>query len=220
MLYVYCACMDIIHIAHTIIRDSESSLRELMQKALEQQKYSDVAEIARITDAVSKILAHSKAAMMSVAEQGTIQFSKPAGALDPKQTKSISTLQKKTSYPKFIKDRERLIKVGWSKKNRREYEHRVPFSTAMYFARYMVESVEPGKLFQVDEILPVSDAEGHEIPSYQVYVTLAWLISTGIVEKKGRDGYFVAPGRLTIQSINDSWDNLPLDGVIASEGKK
>ncbi|NOX51989.1 MAG: hypothetical protein GXP16_15845 [Gammaproteobacteria bacterium] len=191
-----------------------------MQKALEQQKYADVAEIARITDAVSKILAQSKAAILSIAEQRTIEFSKPTGVPERKQAKSKSGRQKKVSYPKFIKDGERLIKVGWSKKNRKEYEHRVPFSAAMFFARYLVESVEPGKLFQVDEILPVSDAEGHEIPSYQVYVTLAWLISTGSVEKKGRDGYFVAPGRLTIQTINDSWDKLPQDGVVTLECKQ
>lgn len=206
--------MDIIKIAHRIIRDSESSLRELIQKALEQQKYSDVAEIARIADAVSKILSYSNAAGVSISKQRTIQYSDREKA----RPKSMST--KNTSYPKFIKDGERLVKVGWSKKNRKEYEHRVPFSVAMYFARYLVESVDPGKLFQVDEILPVSDAEGHEIPSYQVYVTLAWLISKGSVEKKGRDGYFVVPGRLTIQTINDLWDKLPDGGSVPLEDKK
>ncbi|GAH04275.1 unnamed protein product, partial [marine sediment metagenome] len=113
--------------------------------------------------------------------------------------------------PKFIRDEfnDRLIKIGWSKKNRNEYEHRVPFAAAMNVARYLVESIDPDKLFQVDEILPIADSEGHEIPSYQVYVTLAWLISTGLVEKKGRDGYLVVPGRLTIQSFNDLFGKLP-----------
>ena len=54
--------------------------------------------------------------------------------------------------------------------------------------------------------MPVPDSAGGEIPSYQVYLTLAWLRHVGAVEKKGRSGYVLRSG-LDLDAI---WDRIPV----------
>lgn len=200
--------MDTIQIAHKILRDAEAALRELIQSALEKQQYSDIAKVAQIADAVSKILSMEDLTKWPEPVATSVKSSQPrlVRKRERPKPKSASAIQKE--YPKFIRDGERLVKVGWSKKNRKEYEHRVPFAAVMCFARYLVESIAPDTLFQIDDFLPVIDSEKQEIPSYQIYVTLAWLISMGAVEKKGRDGYFIVAGRLSIEIVNKLWARL------------
>ena len=65
-----------------------------------------------------------------------------------------------------------------------------------------------GKIFVVDDLLPVHDAAGEELPSYQVYLALAWLRQAGIVEKKGRDGYVRVTDPLDGSVFDTMWEQV------------
>ncbi len=48
-----------------------------------------------------------------------------------------------------------------------------------------------------------------EIPSYQVYLTLAWLRKEGLLERRGRSGYVVMDPQQLETTTADLWSTLP-----------
>jgi hypothetical protein len=47
------------------------------------------------------------------------------------------------------------------------------------------------RVFSTDELTPVADNDGTEVPTYQVYAGLALLKQVGLVDQHGRQGYSV-----------------------------
>jgi len=115
----------------------------------------------------------------------------------------------KHGYPRFERDDDKLVKVGWSKKAREEYEHRAPRPAVLAFAEHVGTATAKGKTFVIDDLLPVHDAAGDELPSYQVYLALGWLRNAGAVEKKGRDGYVRVADPLDGSVFDTLWDQIP-----------
>lgn len=147
----------------------------------------------------------------------TIQ-AKKAQATPESQTKSnpntgTDSEPNPSDYPRFEKDGRRLVKLGWSKKNKKAYEHRVPHETVVGFVHHLSSIVDQGQVFEVEKILPVRDSSGDEIPAYQIYVTLAWLRESGAVEKKGRDGYVLRDGSLPDGGVDKYWESLPARAI-------
>ncbi|MCA9305050.1 MAG: hypothetical protein KDA16_00830 [Phycisphaerales bacterium] len=117
---------------------------------------------------------------------------------------------RKRDYPRFERDDDKLVKVGWSKKHREEYEHRAPRDAVNAFVRHLGSAVSEGHLFIVENLMPVLGVNGDdEVPAYQVYLTLKWLQDVGAVEKKGRDGYVLRNGALSSSGIDEYWAALP-----------
>jgi hypothetical protein len=118
-------------------------------------------------------------------------------------------VQDKSAYPRFHRDGDRLVKTGWSKKNRESYEHRAPRGTVIAFVRHLVSRVGAGEVFGIEGLLPVPDVSNGEVPAYQVYLTLAWLRTVGAIEKKGRDGYRLVSDGLAEKRLDEYWSQLP-----------
>lgn len=204
--------MDTIQHAKDILRSAESALRKLIETGLKEQRYADVAEIATIADGVAKLLRG----------RTLISTSSPTVSSNPLALKSKGkplTSDKppsrpiKHDYPRFERDGDRLVKVGWSKKSKDEYEHRAPREAVIAFVNHVASRVKDGQVFEVERLVPVLDAAGDEIPAYQVYMTLAWLRDTGAVEKKGRDGYVLRNGSLVDGGLDKLWAAVPARSV-------
>lgn len=192
--------------AKAILADAEKSLRDLMQRELREHRYAEIAELAQITDTLKRLASGRSGpvpAMKNEEISNTFNGSRTSKRLGPKRTNS-----KKHDYPRFERDGDKLVKVGWSKKAREEYEHRAPREAALAFAENLVSSIPVQQTFVIDELLPVHDATGDEIPSYQVYLTLAWLRQEGVVEKKGRDGYTRIIEPFSENAFNSLWEKL------------
>jgi len=114
----------------------------------------------------------------------------------------------RAKYPRFERDGDKLVKVGWSKKKREQYEHRAPYEVVLACARHLASHALAGKVFAMENLLPVPDASGGEIPAYQAYLTLAWLRQAGAVEKKGRDGYVLRDESLAGDGFDKLWASL------------
>ena len=101
------------------------------------------------------------------------------------------------------------MKVGWSKKKRKEYEHRAPQRIVEAFVRHLTNTIKIGRTFTMEQILPVPDlVNGGEIPAYQSYLTLAWLNEIGAVVKKGRHIYSAKEETQIYNAVLLSWNSL------------
>lgn len=116
----------------------------------------------------------------------------------------------KDQYPKFFRRGDQLVKIGWSKKERQEYEHKAPHRVVDTLAAAIAGRFGNGKLFAVEDLLPLKDPNGgSEIPSYQAYVALAWLRLAGLLKRHGRRGYSVESASGLADALVTSWQRLP-----------
>lgn len=213
ILWRYYTAMSTIQAARTLLRQAESSLRQLIEAALKDQRYVDVAEMAALADGLSRLVDPTSTRAAPEARLASIPAtsrSQAAATSAPKRSKSARKAStKRTGYPRFVREGDRLVKIGWSKKNKSEYEHRVPRSAVDAFLGKLTSAVKPGRVFEVEGLLPVTDQAGEEVPAYQVYVTLAWLREIGVIAKKGRDGYVIEDAEATKSGAQDRWQELP-----------
>jgi hypothetical protein len=101
------------------------------------------------------------------------------------------------------------VKIGWSKRDERVYEHRAPREVVFLVSTAISTKVKPKAVFTMDQILPVNDEAGAEVPSYQAYLALAWLRSLGLVQRKGKEGYALANGALDNSKLQRLWNSVP-----------
>lgn len=63
-----------------------------------------------------------------------------------------------------------------------------------------------GRSFTMEEVLPLVDpSERSEIPSYRVYLSLAWLRTIGLVKQHGRQGYSLSGGDDLKDLVQAEW---------------
>ena len=111
------------------------------------------------------------------------------GSVSRKRESSPRRTLRKNDYPKFLRDGEYLVKVGWSKKYE-EYSQRARFDQVAPIIEFLA-ATDGRQPVSPETILAVRDSEGEELPDYQAYLMLAWLRTEGLVERHGRDGYVV-----------------------------
>jgi hypothetical protein len=194
--------------AKAVIAGAQSSLRELMEAAIRQHRYGEVAEIAGLAEGLSKLLVGGAApepdptppaASRDRAKPGT---ERPSGGRQKARGNA--------AYPRFERDGDKLVKIGWSKKHKDEYEHRAAREVVIAVARHVASRVKPGQVFEVENLLPMPDSAGAEIPAYQVYLTLGWLRDAGALEKKGRDGQVLRDGSIATGGLDKLWEKVPV----------
>ncbi len=226
--------MESILKALNLLRETEANLNKMIERSLAEHNYNEVKEIAALADGVAVLLREKSPAdaatqtILQVAERvkgqksahGVPAASRMRDTLASQPTKATPRRKSKAKakaaprgYPKFERDENRLVKLGWSKKNQKAYEHRVPRETLLSFIQHMTSVVNEGQVFEVESVLPAEDRNGDTIPAYQVYVTLAWLRELGAVEKKGRDGYVLRDGSLANGGVDKYWASLPIRSV-------
>ena len=217
--------MDTIQTAKLVILDAEAELRDLISKALAERRYDDVKVLAELANRVAQLatgtdaqllVSESRPAIDQMASNAQLGIQSPSTDTQVLETPTGQTtrveLKKvasaKSGYPKFVRDDDRLVKIGWSKRNRKEYEHRVPRETVLILLRHLDSAVEETKVFDIDGLLPVTSDAGEDIPGYQVYVVMAWLRQAQVIEKKGRDGYIIRDKSVLTDKWNELWESL------------
>jgi hypothetical protein len=230
--------MTYTQLAGEIVTKAERELRDLMKRAIDDHRYSEVAAIAALADAVAGLLgpdgpstvslssfaglASSAAATPQTSSSGNSRngarlavASAAAATSAPPAARGRKTRQaagKPAKYPRFRRDGDRLVKIGWSKKDRRTYEHRAPRDIVMAVVRQLASSTTPGKVFTIEPLLPFRDDHGQDIPAYQPYLVLKWLQHIDAVRKKGKDGYIIPAkgqgGGMNNDRITQAWNAL------------
>jgi hypothetical protein len=110
-------------------------------------------------------------------------------------------------YPIFLRQNESLVKIGWSRKWNAQYEHRA----AKRVMELLVESALKvgcgGNRFVMEQLLPLVDGD-QDVPSYQAYLTLAWLRIENLLDRHGRQGYSVPDAENLRSLVMQRWNKL------------
>ena len=178
--------------AKQVLHDAEGALQNLISEASAEKRYSDVKEIAELADRVAQLIAGNS-------NQLSVPVSKPT--IDQKS-------HEKNRYPKFCQDKDRLVKTGWSKTDRKEYKHHLPLEVVLAFLEHLNSSVSEAEVFDIDSLSSVKNAAGEDVPRYQVYVVVSWLKEAGVIKKKGREGYLICDKSVLDSELNELRRNL------------
>lgn len=160
--------------AQAALAKCESELRSLLGQAANAGDY----------DAVLKLTSWAKAVAALVGAS-----SPPASLLDKVTTKKRALA---TKYPRFGRRGDSLVKVGWSKREKAEYEHKAPLRAVAVVADVVKKKGADGRIFQINALLPCFGPDGETIVAdYQVYLIVAWWKTVGLLEQHGRQGYSI-----------------------------
>lgn len=195
---------ELLERAESALRRCEVEVQGLLVRAAGSGLYDEInrmTEIARSLDDMAT--AAQSAQRLEAGSDGSLlrPATDPVGNALPKRPRA-------KDYPKFSRDGQQLVKIGWSKKYREEYIHRANFEQARSIVEYLVVAGN-GRPVSVDNILAVRESDGAEIPGYQVYLVLAWLRKEGVVDRVGRQGYLVKDSGNLKAIVSDLRSALP-----------
>jgi len=188
--------MDTVKHAAQLLQQTEAQLRELVSEAAATSDYDSVVKIASWASAVSNLVKITPSARNNGLRSelgGPRKNKRPSGEVadEPSRVRRPPRSTEKNAYPRFLREGTELIRVAWSKREKKEYQHRAPYSVIQTLATAISKLGADGRIFSTDDLLPISDAEGGEIPSYQAYVGIALLKQAGLIDQHGRRGYSV-----------------------------
>jgi hypothetical protein len=211
--------MDTTKTAIEALLDAERRLRELVGVAASGGHYESAVQItewAREVGGLARATQEENAATekMPPARNATPPRSvaragrQPAPHAGGGAKRAIASAR--SAYPRFFRRQDTLVKVGWSKREKTEYEHKAPKHVALLLANSLARGGRNGKVLSTDELLPLVDpADRSEIPTYQAYVCLAWLRETGLVEARGRQGYLCKDVDALESALETAWNRTP-----------
>ncbi len=196
---LYRRCMSVPTAAVSVLRRAEAELRKLIQEALGEGRYQDVSNLAATADAVAQLHASTTDEEPAVGLQlhDEIRIGQRHGRRATGR-----------AFPRFERDGDKLVKVAWSKRNRAEYEHRAPREVVEILIERIRKTKGEGAKFEASEILPLKD-KGRDVPSYQAYLSIAWLRQEGVIVKYGREHYALKPDMASRTRVVELWEALP-----------
>lgn len=205
--------MSNVSVALQILSKAEGELRSVIERALAEGSYSDVATIARIADGLAQLSAAEPVDEGQSAPRA--ERSRPAvqPAPSPAQPPVSRGGRTARTFPRFERESDKLVKIAWSKKDRAEYEHKAPRRIVDLLLESIRSRKGEGAKFDAPDVLPLKDSRTRrEVPSYQSYLALAWLRHEGVITKYGRDGYALKPTAATPDHLSELWEALPSRG--------
>lgn len=184
-----------------ILTKAESELREQIIEAAKAGDYRSVDSARAVAVGIRSLRSGIVNSSSKAQTKGTV-------AIPQRRKKSSSRKCGKSGYPKFDVKNGTLIRIGWSKKQHREYMHKVPRLVFDQTVKAMVALAQSGVgPFMAEQIIEqLSHFVSETIPSYQVYVVIGMLRKTSCIKQVGREGYDI-PTDLAAKAEN-AWQNL------------
>jgi hypothetical protein len=200
--------MDFDRRSQEIIEGAEKALAALAAEAASERDYPRASMLLGLAQRVAGTLRPGAGPKQDV-QPSSATGARPAAVSGSPMAKKPSATAKTTEYPRFKREDDTLIKVGWSKSDRSTYEHRSPRAILDRLVTRIVEVGSSGERFTTEEILPLLDERNAELPSYQAYLCLAWLVIAGLLERHGRQGYTVSVAGDLQHAVEAQWEQLP-----------
>ena len=189
--------MDTAKQAIEVLAGAEKRLRELVGTAAAGGDYKTAEQIMTWARALGELVSDPSLTGTSPMQSGELL-----------RIRKSRRTPAKGDYPRFLRKGDDLIKIGWSKKEKEEYEHKAPRRVLVALANAIARRSNNGKVFETDEIFPLKDDDGSEFPGYQSYVALAWLRTVGLVEQRGREGYKVVSPATLGARVGEAWKSI------------
>jgi len=186
--------------ARQVLAKCEADLRELLTQAAAAGDYDALVQISVWAKEVA-----------AIAGDGTKPRCLPVTPIRVPVTPLKSKGKGKAKdYPQFQRRSTNLVKIGWSKRERAEYEHKAPWTAAKPIAKALGNLGAQGRLFQVPDLLPLIDPDQQiEVPDYQVYLMFAWLRTIKLIDQHGRQGYSILKPATLEADMDAAWKALP-----------
>lgn len=177
--------------AFDLVANCETDIRKLIELALAARQYEEIPGLANLAAAIASIRLSVDAApkIDEPRQQESVASLPTAHASDAVPAASTRRVSRSNKYPRFERTGDRLVKVGWSKKDRAEYEHKVSYDAMTNVIAAVALKFGKVDYLKMDDLIPIVDASGQEVPSYQAYLVVAWLRELGLLERQGNDGY-------------------------------
>jgi hypothetical protein len=177
-----------------ILSKCEADLRALVASAADNGDYDAVLRITSWAKQIS---------LMAGGAPSEMPEKRPAA-------ERVKKIAGRHAYPRFARRGDQLVKFGWSKREKIEYEHKAPRQAALVLARAATEAGKDGRIIQIKALLPLRDpTDGSEIPDYQVYLVIAWWRTVGLLDQHGRQGYSIPNASQLYQAVESAWAKLP-----------
>lgn len=197
-----------------LLRECESEIRGLIELALSERRYEEISALAELAAALAALAAPTPSAESDGHVEG-----RPPGVPGPLKSEEVRATTRRTKakgarppagqYPRFERRSDRLVKIGWSKADRSEYEHKASRGAVRSVLKKLGESSGETGYFKLDDVLPVTGADGAEVPSYQAYLVVAWLRELGVIERLGNEGYRLVNPTDDALDIDQLWGLTP-----------
>ena len=201
-----------------MIKDLDAEARQELTAAAAAGRFDDLEQMTPIAKEIAVLLARWCPEVQSAAtgvapEAVRRERSEPRQPNVPRATQPRSAAPKltKTDYPRFLREKDELVKLGWSPREKGPYEHRVSKCAVDSVTSAVATNGKAGTRFAIDEIatsLARAKVTG-QIPSYQIYAVFAWLKWAGMVLQHGRQGYTVVRPQTFVPSVEAAWQSLP-----------
>jgi hypothetical protein len=203
--------MDTLQRTTAALGAAERALATLASEATGESKYDVAAqlidlakELNTLSSRARRLLDHNGAGTASRDGRHAVKRRPQVVVQDPLGR------PRKGSYPRFVRDGESLVKIGWSRTEKAEYEHKCPKRVLPLLASAIGGAGSNNKRFTVERILPLVDpVEDREVPIYQVYLGLAWFRELGLIAQHGRQGYTVIADAPIDALLELHWGQLP-----------
>lgn len=194
------------------ISELEARLGALVQESLVKADYLNAKYIldalAKISEARIDLQGKRDSKKEALNVSSEILASSTSNFPQVSESLRLGRKLKLPDFPQFERESDRLIKIGWSAKEKRTYEHRISHQSVFEICQFMADHLKPRKPFKVDIIVDAKTKSGNGIPGYQVYLVLNWLQHFGALERKGRDGYILSAS-LQVEAVNKIWQQTP-----------
>ena len=194
-----------------ILEQSENDLRTLVSEAAANGDYASVVQLASWAQTVAGLVKAAAARGTGKAEPAESLVEPPLETSARQLPRTVANRRdSKKAYPRFFRQGDQLVKVGWSKREKREYQHRAPQMVLTVLASTLTKLGVDGRVFSTDRVVPLKDSSDNaDIPTYQVYVCLALLRQVGLLDQHGRRGYSIPDIKEFAQAIESAWRQLP-----------
>ncbi|MCC6125052.1 MAG: hypothetical protein IT426_08830 [Pirellulales bacterium] len=206
--------MDIIQETLDVLATAEKTLASLASEAAAASQYDDATyiiglarEISQLADKATEDLTHAtKSSDVAI----TVTNAKSSAAtLAVAANLPARRKPRKGEYPKFIREGDTLVKIGWSPSDKATYEHKSPKKVLALLGTTLSKNGANGKRFTMERVLPLTNpSDGSNVPDYQVYLCLAWLRTLDILIQHGRQGYSLKTKEQLNALIEQHWSNL------------
>lgn len=196
-----------------ILDAAERALAALAASAASERDYSRASELLAIAQRVANAPHPTHFEKASTQSSKSVDQGVAVHTISSPVDNRVTRLHVKAGpgagFPKFNRDGDTLIKIGWSKTDAAPYEHRSPRKILDKLVSRIAEVAVGHRLFTTDELLPLYDDDASELPSYQCYLCLAWLVASGLIDRHGRQGYTVKESANFVRSVRLAWNALP-----------
>lgn len=193
------------------LRETEASLRDLLSKAAAAGDYAGVVQIASWASMIKELADSCREGKTGapVVAAGLRKTGRSIARAIAATRARASHATSRKDYPRFFRRGDHLVRVAWSKREKKEYQHKASHAVLEALAGVMAEAGNDGRVFSTDDFLPINDADGSHVLSYQAYVCIALLKHTGLIDQHGRQGYSIPRLAEFRDAVESLWRNLP-----------